>query len=194
MSDLSDAMSLAFAETEDGLLAYCCGFMHFMTPPDVEEGQHVEAVRLLERLAKIDAEAVTKRVKDRRANNLDLAVAAAIDDGVDAADHFARGYAIALLDQDDDEERRGRGDRTNEHQRGVTIAVLMGFDEYPAGHHNDPAWLYENCKSAGFALTMEDLPRGGMVDLGFAFECATMLTVPVDSHEADSAIHNSQRA
>lgn len=73
----------------------------------------------------------------------------------------------------------------------VTIAALMGFDTYPA-HDNDPEWLLEHCEAATFALTLDDLPHRGWTSQGYAFECATMVTVPAGSHEAQSAITNSR--
>jgi hypothetical protein len=73
----------------------------------------------------------------------------------------------------------------------VTIAALMAFDTYP-DRDNDPEWLLESCNAATFALTLEDLPYGGWTSQGHAFECAAMVTVPVDSPEAQSAITNSE--
>jgi hypothetical protein len=72
----------------------------------------------------------------------------------------------------------------------VTVAALLAFNEFPAPDA-DAAQLYEDCIAATFALSLEDLPAEGWTSQGFAYECAVVLTVPVDSNEADSAIVNS---
>ncbi|OBB17037.1 hypothetical protein A5761_11330 [Mycolicibacterium setense] len=75
--------------------------------------------------------------------------------------------------------------------RRMTIAVLMGFNAMV--DTDDGETLYSHSDAATFALHAEDLPYGAWTAQGFAFEQATMITVPVDSPEAQSAIANSYR-
>lgn len=70
----------------------------------------------------------------------------------------------------------------------VTIAVLLGFNTPPPAA--DAQELYSKSEAATFALKTQDLPHGGWTEQGFVYERAVMITVPVDSPEAQSAIAN----
>lgn len=73
----------------------------------------------------------------------------------------------------------------------VTIAALMAFDTYPV-RDDDPEWLRQNCDAATYALTLDELPRGGWTSQGYAYECAAMITVDAHSPEATSAVKNRE--
>jgi hypothetical protein len=72
----------------------------------------------------------------------------------------------------------------------TTVAVNVGFNTQPAGHEDDYDWLHQNCDCAFYALFLNDLHDGW--GQGVVFERAFMVTVPVDSPEADIARNNSK--
>jgi len=76
----------------------------------------------------------------------------------------------------------------------IQIAVLLGFGKTPTSRHTeDLQWLREHATGATYAATIADLPLGGWRNQG-AVEYARLITVPTDSHEADSARLASQLA
>jgi len=76
----------------------------------------------------------------------------------------------------------------------VQVAVLLGFCKTPASRHTeDLQWMRKHYTGATYALTGTDLPHGGCANQGMT-EYARLITVPVDSHEADSARLASQLA
>ena len=70
------------------------------------------------------------------------------------------------------------------------IAVLMAFGTQPK-RDADTDWLLAHCDAATYALATDHLPTGGWISQGYPYECAAMVTVPVHSHEAESAANNS---
>ncbi len=76
----------------------------------------------------------------------------------------------------------------------IEVAVLLGLRHPQAARHaEDLQWLRKHYTGATYALTGADLPHGGCANQGMT-EYARLITVPVDSDEADAARHASKLA
>lgn len=75
----------------------------------------------------------------------------------------------------------------------VTVYGLAGFSKDPSPYGNDTSALINNCDAIVYALDPEWLPHGGWrIQGGTPYETVVKVSVPVDSHEAKSALSNSR--